>query len=105
DGIYRTVPWYNEDWNNQDHFCHVSNEDSEKIAYTANAEDGAADKQTRTRPGRYLEQHYGNVLSQDEIRNWCARFTLENNKPKLLWANTADDIERVYTSGPNSCMS
>jgi len=105
DGVYRFVPWHDEEWNNPDHFCHVSNEDSEKIAYTATAEDGAADKQTRTRPGRYLEQHYGNVLSQDEIRNWCARFTLENNKPKLLWANTADDIEQVYTSGPSSCMS
>jgi len=105
DQTYRTVPWHFEAWCNQDHFCHVSNEDSEKIAYTANAADGAADKQTRTRPGRYLEQHYGNVLSQDEIRNWCARFTLENNKPKLLWANTADDIEQVYTSGPSSCMS
>jgi hypothetical protein len=104
-GTYRYVPWCFEAWNNHNHFCHVSNEDSEKIAYTANTEDGAADKQTRTRPGRYLEQHYGNVLSQDEIRNWCARFTLENNKPKLLWANTADDIEQVYTSGPSSCMS
>jgi len=104
-GAYKTVPWFNEDWNNPDHFCHVSSEDSEKIAYTATAEDGAADKQTRTRPGRYLEQHYGNVLSQDEIREWCARFTLENNKPKLFFATGSDKIERIYLEGPSSCMS
>ena len=104
-GTYKTVPWFNEDWNNQEHFAHVSNEDGEKIAYTATAEDGAADKQTRTRPGRYLEQHYGNVLSQDQIREWCARFTLENNKPVLLWAKGPDDIEQVYLNGPSSCMS
>jgi len=104
-GTYKTVPWFNEDWNNQNHFCHVSNEDSEKIAYTATAADGATDKQTRTRPGRYLEQHYGNVLSQDEIRDWCARFTLENNKPKLLFATGQGGIEYVYLNGPSSCMS
>jgi len=104
-GTYKTVPWFNEDWNNQDHYCHVANSDSEKIAYTATNADGAADKQTRTRPGRYLEQHYGDVLSQDQIREWCARFTLENNKPVLLFATGSDGIEQVYLNGPNSCMS
>jgi len=104
-GEYRTVPWFNEDWNNQNHFCHVANSDSEKIAYTATPEDGAADKQTRTRPGRYLSQFYSDVLSQDEIREWCARFTMENNKPKLLFATGPDEISTVYQNGPNSCMS
>ena len=104
-GIYRFVPWHDEPWNNRDHFCHVSNDDGGKLAYTATAEDGERDRQTRTRPGRYLTQYYSEVLSQDDIREWCAKFDMENGKRKLLFATTPDEIEQVYTNGPSSCMA
>lgn len=102
-GAYKTVPWYNEDWNNQDHFCHVSNDDESKIAFTATVEDGERDKQTRMNPGRYLSRYY--ELTQDEVRDWCGKFDVENNRRKLLLATTSDEIEQVYTSGPRSCMA
>jgi len=104
-GTYRAVPWYNEDWNKQEHYCHVSNDDDGKIAFTNTAEDGERDKQTRMNPGRYLSRYYGEVLSQDEIRNWCGRFDIENNKRALLFADDPDAIEQVYTNGPDSCMA
>ena len=104
-GTYRNVPWYNETWNKPEHYCHVSNEDSEKLAFTNTPEDGERDKQTRMNPGRYLSRFYGEVLSQDDIRDWCARFSLENSKPKLLLATGPDEIEQVYINGPSSCMS
>lgn len=99
-GTYRTIPWYNEDWNKQEHYCHVSNDDDGKIAFTNTAEDGERDKQTRMNPGRYLSRYYGEVLSQDEIRAWCGRFDVENNKRALLFASDSDSIEQVYKSGP-----
>jgi len=104
-GAYRNVPWHGETWNKPEHYCHVSNEDSEKLAFTNTPEDGARDKQTRMNPGRYLSRFYGDVLSQDQIRDWCARFSLENNKPELLFATGPDEIEQVYLNGPSSCMS
>lgn len=104
-GTYRTIPWYNEDWNKQEHYCHVSNDDDGKIAFTNTAEDGERDKQTRMNPGRYLSRYYGEVLSQDEIRAWCGRFDVENNKRALLFASDSDSIEQVYKSGPRSCMA
>ncbi len=103
-GTYKPVPWHAEPWINPNHFAHVSKADPSKLAYTPNPEHGAADRQTRMRPGRYLTQHYSDVLPQDEIRVWCARYTKENSNPKLQFATTPDEIQAVYESGPSSCM-
>ena len=104
-GTYKHVPWYLEKWANPWHFAHVSERDSTKLAYTVDATHGKEDRQTITRVGRYLETHYASVLSQDEIRAWCARFDLENSKPALCFASDPDEIENVYTNGPSSCMA
>jgi hypothetical protein len=104
-GTYKRLPWACESWVIADHFAHVSEKDSTKLAYTVDAAHGQADRQTITRVGRYLEQHYSDVLSQDEIRAWCARFDLENGKPALCLASDPDEIENVYTNGPSSCMA
>lgn len=104
-GTYKTTPWNAEHWYNADHFAHVSKDDPAQIAYTPNPEYGAADRQIRTRPGRYLSQHYSGILSQDQIREWCAKYTKENEETKLKFASDPDTIQWVYENGPHSCMA
>lgn len=105
DGTYKRLPWASYEWAIADHFAHVSNVDDNLVAYTRDNTAGVADKQLRVRPGRYLEQHYRHVLSQDDIRHWCAVFDRDQGRGELLFADTADGIQSVYENGPNSCMS
>lgn len=104
--IYKAVPWHREPWaQGSDHFCHVSTDDGSKVAFTESDEKGERDIQTRMRPGKYLERFYGLVLSAHAIRDWAAAYAAENETNDIHFASTPDEIEEVYTSGPNSCMS
>lgn len=110
DGTYKRVPWERETWAatsaTVDHYVHVSRHDPLLVAYTASAEHGEADRQTRIAPGRYLTRFYGDVLTQKDIQYWCGRFKGENkDEIELKFASTPDDIVWVYENGPNSCMS
>jgi hypothetical protein len=90
---------------NRHHFAHVSNKTPGTIAFTASAEKGAADIQTVMRPGRYLTQFYGHVLSAASIKILANQFIAAHGEIELKFATTADEIEQVYTEGPRSCMS
>ena len=57
DGTYQRVPWAADDAY-PEHYVHVSVDAPGMIAYTASAEHGHLDRQTRTKPGRYLERFY-----------------------------------------------
>jgi hypothetical protein len=113
DGTYVAVPWVNEWWFEapevketvRDHFPHVSTEEPGKIAFTENAEKGEADRQTRMRPGRYLRQFYGHVIGESTCKHWAERFAGMYEPTTVAFGESADDFERVYTTGPNSCMS
>lgn len=109
-GTYQPLPWARAEWYRdsigaKEHYAHVSTERDGMVAFTESPEKGAADRQTRMRPGTYLQRFYSDKLSPDEIqalaRDYAGRF--EDNV--LLLATSADDIERVYTTGPRSCMS
>jgi hypothetical protein len=109
-GTYQPLPWANADWYRdsigaKEHYAHVSTERDGMVAFTESPEKGAADRQTRMRPGTYLQRFYSDKLSADEIqalaRDYAGRF--EDNV--LLLATSEDEIERVYTTGPRSCMS
>lgn len=112
DGTYKPVPWAGEAWYLNSpyaklHFVHHAVNESGKVAYTRDEEDGAADRQLRMRVGRYLERYFGGeaskrVLSSEEIATWSAKF---GDPLGVKFATTADDIEHVYTNGPESCMS
>ncbi|MFM9846657.1 MAG: hypothetical protein ACKVP3_05810 [Hyphomicrobiaceae bacterium] len=100
-GAYEPVPWAHEFPPIAGHYAHLSSDKPGLIAYTQTAAKGEADRQTQIRPGRYLAQFYPELLPETIRR-------LVNGVPKpatLAFARTADEIEQVYLSGPQSCMS
>jgi hypothetical protein len=108
-GQYQPLPWADADWfkdtaTARDHFAHVSTAEPGKLAFTEDATKGAADRQTRMRPGRYLEKYFPE-LGSEMVRTLAAEFCARYELNQLLFATTADDIERVYRSGPSSCMA
>jgi hypothetical protein len=100
-GHYTPVPWAETLEPIAGHFAHLSTANPGLIAYTDTAEKGEADIQTPMKPGRYLAKYYPHLASH-EVRD------IQEQMPRnatLYFAITADDVERVYTSGPSSCMS
>lgn len=101
DGTYPPMP---EAWDLApiaDHFLHLSKDDPKKVAFTESPEKGVLDRQTKMLPGRYLERFYGH-LSDMERKRYIA---MVDKPEEVLFATTADEIEWVYTHGPESCMS
>lgn len=111
-GAYKPVPWHDEMWWQDllvegklyEHFAHVSADDPTQVAFTENAAKGALDRQTRMRPGRYLAR-FVPTLDADTVRKWAGVYAAENAPSGLLFARTEEEIEHVYTNGPDSCMS
>lgn len=113
-GAYIDVPWWEHERRYTGHdlatgealyprFPHMSVKQPGMIAYTLSPEHGIADRQTITRPGKYLEQ----FLPEFSARHaqWIAECSAEKHTLKI--ATTADDIQRVYEqSYPSlsSCM-
>src|SRR6187455_2105195 len=114
DGTYTRVPWDDgTDWTwwlryrdpeAAHHYAHVSTKSPGCIAFTETDEKGAADIQAVMKPGRYLTRFYPR-LGDETIREKANEFLAQYGKLKLCFADTADDIERVYVAGPRSCMS
>jgi hypothetical protein len=100
-GDYQPVPWAANLPPIEDHYLHLSNEKPGLVAFTASPEKGAADIQTAIKPGRYLTRFYPRLAAHEvrDIQSAIHRTT------ELKFAVTADAIERVYTEGPESCMS
>lgn len=108
DGTYVPLPWVDLPKLSltAEHFAHVSTVDGARIAYTQDAAKGAGDIQTRVRPGRYLTQFYGDIFDAPTIAKMAAEFDRDFGEAnELLFADTEEDIERVYVGGPRSCMS
>src|SRR6266550_1006295 len=114
-GGYRATPWLYEPWFSGDahtrienalnsniimyggkhgHFAHVAKGDPAKIAFTATAAAGENDTQTRMRVGRYLQQFYSDVLSNERIQELCANWDVEFGVGLTVkFAKTSDEIE------------
>ena len=93
------------------HFVHVSEKDDKLLAYTQSPEKGERDIQTPIKPGRYLRQYFGEVLSEKRIA-FLAAWQANGVRPEdvgaqdvLRFATTPDQIAKVYIDGPVSCMS
>jgi hypothetical protein len=107
-----TVPWFLEPWSTNPaspmwalHFPYPADKDHAKIAFTASEEHGLADRQTVMRPGAYLTKFYGDVLTPAQIQEWALAWATKFAPVTLQYATTADEIQAVYTTGPDSCMS
>lgn len=101
DGTLRPLP---KKWDLDpipDHFAHLSKKDPTKIAFTEDDEKGILDRATVVTPGRYLARFYPE-LSDAETRRLVA---LVDTFGEIRFATTPEEITRVYTTGPHSCMS
>jgi hypothetical protein len=108
-GFYEIVPWHQSHWfadcdATKYHFPHMSKERDGMIAYTPDSTHGKADRQLRVRAGRYLNQFYGNSVSNTTIRAFAAECGFSSDL-KVSFATTPDEIYEVYQKGPPSCMS
>ena len=99
-GEYTPLPW-SELTPVPDHYAHVSVDNGAMVAFTPNEEKGMIDVQTRMKPGRYLTKFYPH-LSSDTVRAMALAL---DKAVCVRFATTADDIEKVYTNGPHSCMA
>ncbi len=109
DGTYTALPW--EDigfWRGStaeaEHYAHVSTADPSKIAYTPSGKHGAADRQVRMKPGKYLNKYFGDVLTAAQIASFAGKFAEANEQHELHIAEEPDECARVYIDGPRSCM-
>lgn len=82
------------------HYPHLAIKSPGKIAYTPDDEYGLQDRQLVVRPGRYLDQFLRPYITDEQYHAWIAACRVEAYRV----ATTADEIERVYAIGPNSCM-
>lgn len=108
DGTYSPTPWHDEPWyqgRHDEHFCHVSTEQTGKIAFTQNAAKGQIDRQLVMSPGRYLNRFFSDHLDNNAIEGWCARLSVMLQEDTLKITQDADEIEEVYVGGPSSCMA
>jgi len=84
------------------HFPHVSVNNPAMISYTQTRDKGQRDIQTPIKVGRYLQQFYGDVLTENQIRMMANGV----KSYELHWATTAADMQHVYVNGGiYSCMS
>ena len=109
-GEYLPVPWAAESWYlesdySRNHFPHMSTQNPGKIAFTESDEKGVADIQLRMRAGKYLQGHFADRLTPNEITYWASKVFLQTGEITLEFATTPDEIQHVYINGPNSCMS
>lgn len=98
--VYAALPWPNLT-PIPGHYAHIAIDDCKLVAYTQDGKKGERDIQTQVRPGRYLTQFYPD-MDPDMIRSLAALVTAHSTD--LKFAKTADEIERVYTKGPKSCL-
>lgn len=107
-GIYRSPPWTRELLAIADHYAHVSVDDPTMLAFTQSPEHGERNRQTRIKPGRYLQAHYPH-LTPKQVAYYAEWFRSGQKPPKevdgqLMFATTQDEIVEVYENGPDSCM-
>lgn len=90
---------------NVQHFVHLSKDEPLYIAYTPDETYGKRDRRVKTTVGRYLKKHYGSELSDAEIRLLTDAFRYHFGVEDVCYAVTEEEIIKVYTTGPHSCMA
>jgi hypothetical protein len=99
-GVYFHVPWSDADVH-PDHYAHLSTVNAGLVAYTKSEEHGTTDRQTRVKPGKYLEEFYG-ATDYRTRAIWIGQCAAQHTT--LSIARSTADIVKVYLGGPSSCM-
>jgi hypothetical protein len=123
DGLYVATPWAKHlgysywDTGSKDygrsganpavslHYAHLSVSSPGLVAYTKSIEHGVQDRQTRVKPGKYLEEFYKDRFTPDEIAEFIAQCKAEHLALQL--ATSTEDIVAIYSRkdlGFSSCM-
>jgi hypothetical protein len=90
------------------HFAHISLDDPTMIAFTPDAAKGEAGRQTRMKPGRYLNRFFPE-LGAKRIA-FMAEWWVSGQRPAvalegaMALATTGDEIVSVYEADVDSCM-
>ena len=103
-GEYKPVIWAGEDWANRhpEHFVHPALSNFDAVAFIQNATYGVMDQLTVMSAGRYLKSYYGDILSDDDIAMWSAKFDTES---VLEFGDTPEYFTDNYKSAHlGSCM-
>lgn len=88
------------------HFPHISLDEPHMVAYTPSPEYGLRDRQVRTKVGRYLQQFYGEFLSQDNIRMMaCGVKSVDLEFSGSSSADIRAAYLRAGRDGVTSCMT
>lgn len=95
------LPWAGKLPAIPDHFARLSFKDPGKVSFYENEAKAKAGRRLVMKPGRYLTRYYPD-LSADEVREWASKADMGVT---LSYADTSDEIVRVYENGPSSCMS
>jgi hypothetical protein len=128
-GIYEHPVWADEAWwinvahYFKDFFIHISQRDPSMVAFTEDPRKGEADRQTPTRPGKFLQKflgagesgliEHGPLVGSDpkvtkhQIAFYAAWHQSGKRPPTddvLGFTDDPDMIVRVYEDGPDSCM-
>lgn len=104
DGTYQLVPW-REAYNPTDMYEHIDPNDPTKVRFIANQEDGLQGRYTSMSPGRFIRKYLDNNPYPPDLDKWCASMGLDLTTSPLMVAITAEEIIKVYTEGPHSCMA
>ena len=75
------------------------------VGYIASYKHGLQDRKTFMKFGRYIKKFYPGQYSDKELEKHSAEYSEKNGAFNLLFARTSAEIQKVYQSGPPSCMS
>lgn len=109
-GELKRVPWIEDEWYMNYHFRdsglyeHIDPDNGTKVRFIASPTEGMQGKFTSMTPGRFLRRYIGEI-PPDKLDEWCAKMGLDMTTSPLLLATTPEEIVRVYTEGPHSCMA
>jgi hypothetical protein len=101
DGTYILPPWGRV----YDRLEHVDPDDPTKIRFFADARDAHRNRYTSMNPAKFYTRYINECVDPVVLDGYCAKMGLNSTTSPLMFARTADEIERVYTSGPHSCMA
>ena len=107
-GHWTEPVWADCGWSDRhpSHFVHASRETPGNVAFYPDAEKLEADKLTSMKPGRYLTQFYGDVLTAEQIKQWANKQWAITRPVELKFVGNDDPLGWVwvYENSQSSCM-